>query len=120
MTLFVPGAFTSHSGQVLQWKIECDALTDEDWECLAVIIVPHLEPFGLVRGIPEGGLIFASKLRAYSTESKTVLIVDDVLTTGRSMMNEGNNIGTRDIIGAVAFARGPCPNWITPACQILY
>lgn len=118
MTLFVPGAFQAHSGQMLRWKIECDALTDEDWKGLALILGPKLKPFGSVVGIPRGGLILASMLRSYSVVSETLLIVDDVLTTGRSMKE--HRVGFEDAIGAVAFARGPCPDWITPACQILY
>lgn len=118
MTLFVPGDFLAHSGQVLHWKIECDALTDEDWTCLSIILAPQLKPFGFVLGIPRGGIILASLLRPYSTGNETLLIVDDVLTTGRSM--EEQRAGRDDVIGAVAFARGPCPSWITPACQILY
>lgn len=118
MTLFVPAAFQAHSGQILRWKIECDTLTDEDWTCLSIILAPHLKAFGPVNGIPRGGLILASLLRPYSTISTTLLLVDDVLTTGNSM--EEARAGRDNVIGAVAFARGPCPSWITPACQILY
>ena len=38
MNLFQLGKFTSHAGKELNWKIECDALTDADWECLAEMI----------------------------------------------------------------------------------
>ena len=48
-----------------------------------------------------------------------ILICDDVLSTGNSMdarrkeVVEKNEKGTT-IIGVVVFARGKCPDWITP------
>jgi len=35
MNLFQFGDFSLHSGSKSKWKIECDALTDEDVEALA-------------------------------------------------------------------------------------
>lgn len=35
MDLFQKVDFISHSGKPLDWKLECDALTDKDWECIA-------------------------------------------------------------------------------------
>lgn len=127
MSLFEKVNFTSHSGKQLDWKIECDALTDEDWECIAYIISKRFK-FGRIRGIPNGGLKLASALEKYCDEiaCKTViLIVDDVLTTGSSMEEVRNeeikNIkGVRIIEGIVLFARGKCPDWITPIFQFNY
>ena len=38
MNLFQLGNFVSHAGNELEWKIECDALTDEDIETFAYLI----------------------------------------------------------------------------------
>ena len=43
-----------------------------------------------------------------------MLIVDDVFTTGASM----EALHTPGDIGAVVFARGLCPSWITPLFQM--
>ncbi len=79
--------FTSHSGKRLTWKIECDALTDDDWATLALIYMESSPaPFGFVFGVPSGGGRFADALRQYAdAESESVLVVDDVLTTGASI-----------------------------------
>lgn len=107
--LFVLGDFTMHSGDIGHWKIECDALTDADIECLAYMLSERLPRFGWVRGIPRGGLRLAAAMEQYVTHGP-VLVVDDVLTTGASM----EEARTESSIGAVIFARGECPSWITP------
>lgn len=111
--LFVRQDFTSHSGQPLNWKIECDALTDADIETLAFMLAEKLPAFGKVTGIPRGGLRIAAALEKYATEGAS-LIVDDVLTTGASFTPYAPQHPQQNIIGAVIFARGPCPDWITP------
>lgn len=109
MTLFVNKPFTSHAGQDLLWKIECDALEFDDLETLAAIIARHI-PFSDVIGIPTGGLRLAKSLQKYSGEGGT-LIVDDVYTTGMSM--EAARKDTDGVVrGAVIFARKPPPKWI--------
>ncbi len=115
MTLFKRGNFTAHSGVTLPWKIECDALTDEDWECVATMAGNIIGPFMKVEGVPRGGLKFAEALRKKGN-SKVVgaiplIIVDDVLTTGDSMNRHKGRLWAK---GVVLFARGPCPEWITP------
>jgi hypothetical protein len=109
--LFVPGDFVAHSGDTLRWKIECDALTDRDWEALALAAIDVLPPFGGVEGVPTGGDPFARALAAHSTPGGPLLIADDVCTTGTSL--DEHRAG-RDAIGVVAFARGPIPDWVTP------
>ena len=108
MNLFVKQQFIANSGQFLEWKIECDALTDEDIETLAYVGA-GLCTFGSVIGIPRGGLRLAKALEQYIT-SGPPLIVDDVLTTGGSMLSA--HIGRPDAIGLVIFARGTTPTWV--------
>lgn len=114
-TLFVDGEFTAHSGDTLPFKIDCDALTDTDLATLAADVSRRFPRFRSVKGVPRGGVRFAGALRRYATGSQLdpALIVDDVLTTGASMEQAREGVG-RDVFGIVIFARGPCPDWITP------
>lgn len=108
--LFRSGEFVAASGAVLPWKVECDALTAGDWECLAAVAAKLLPPFGRVEGVPAGGERFAAALREHVTNGcETLLIADDVLTTGGSM--ERHRAG-RQAVGVVAFARRPTPPWV--------
>ena len=101
VTLFQQGKFISHAGNELNWKIECDALTDEDWDCLARMIHERTR-FGSVYGIPRGGTKLALALEKYITPGHPLrLVVDDVYTTGKSM----NDVMENDDLGFVVFAR---------------
>lgn len=101
-TLFQTGSFSLHSGAVSSWKVECDSLTDEDWLTLAGLIAERVS-FGQVEGVPRGGWPLAEALARYrEAEEQTLLIVDDVLTTGRSM--EEHRAG-REAVGFVVFSR---------------
>ena len=55
--LFTSGDFISHAGLPLKWKIECDAIRPEEWDCLAQMIMEYhgAMPFREVKGIPTGG-----------------------------------------------------------------
>jgi orotate phosphoribosyltransferase len=112
--LFQRGAFNLHSGAPADWIINCDALTDSDLDTLAFLIAKKIGPFRQVIGVRRGGLRIADALKKYCTVSGSKnhlrLVVDDVLTTGASM-EEMRRPGD---IGAVIFARGPCPWWVTP------
>ena len=95
MNLFQLGKFVSHAGNELEWKIECDALTDDDWECLAKMISEKTQ-FGSVYGIPRGGTKLANALEKYCNPKSSIrLVVDDVWTTGKSMRDviKGTDIG---------------------------
>jgi orotate phosphoribosyltransferase len=112
MNLFRSGEFTLASGAKSGRKIDCDALTDADWETLAAWAAEVLPPFGVVEGVPTGGLKFASALADHATldaATGPLLIADDVLTTGGSM--ERQRAG-RLAIGVVLFARGRLPDWV--------
>jgi hypothetical protein len=111
--LFQAGDVTLHSGERSDFKINCDALMASDFAALANMLVRRIAPFSRVEGVPRGGLRWAEVLNigGYCTPGEPLLIVDDVLTTGASM--EQQRAG-RDAIGAVIFARGPCPSWVMP------
>jgi len=86
--LFSAGDFISHAGLPLKWKIECDAIRPEEWDCLAQMIMEYEKfPFRSVSGIPRGGMSLASSLDKYkSPDADDIhLVVDDVWTTGMSM-----------------------------------
>jgi orotate phosphoribosyltransferase-like protein len=130
VSLFELKDFRSHSGFSLSFKIECDALGDEDLATLARIIVVHMMTkkdmrFGRVVGIPKGGLRLAAELEKYVTADRSgpVLIVDDVLTTGESMENTRRQIWAdfpgSEVVGVVLFARVRCPDWVTPVFQLV-
>lgn len=120
MSLFKMEKFTSHAGLELDWKVECDALDAGDWLVLASIVATGVGPFGTVIGIPEGGMALLDALLRHRSRSvgDSILVVDDVLTTGQSMEATRQRLSgaaqRRDIKGAVAFARGRCPDWIYP------
>src|SRR5688572_33099410 len=97
MSLFQSGKFHLHSGAVAHWKIDCDALTDDDLATLAEMAAPFvLNGFGSVEGVPKGGLRFARHFSHLRGHTDRVLIVDDVLTTGKSMEEQRSG---RDAIG---------------------
>lgn len=108
--LIINQEFTSAAGLKLPWKIECDALSDQEWEAIAKIMTPHLPEFGTVVGIPTGGIKLANAMKPYLTEgNKSVLITDDVWTTGKSMKNTAKLLNTRHWFGLVVFARASVP-----------
>jgi hypothetical protein len=111
--IFENKAFVSHAGVELLFKIECDALGDDDLETLANVVLRKLV-FGSVVGIPRGGIRFARVLEKCCVPGAPPLIVDDVYTTGKSM-EEARKEGA---IGVVIFARGECPEWIYPIFQL--
>lgn len=107
--------FTMHSGDMSDFKIECEGLTDEEIETFALLISKRFK-FRSVMGIPRGGWPVANALQEYcSVWSDNHLIVDDVLTTGASM--EQYRSSANDI-GVVLFARGPCPDWVKAVFQL--
>jgi len=117
--LFILKDFISHSGLKLNFKIECDMLMDEDIKTISVIITEKYDFYDVV-GIPTGGTRLCNDLKKHTNkESKTLLIVDDVLTTGESMQREKEKYNTNlKIQGVVIFARAKCPEWIDPIFQL--
>lgn len=123
MTLFLSGSFTLHSGQRTSWKIDCDGLEPGDVETCAALMASMVGPFSVVDGIPTGGTRLALAMDQYlvSCPEPTLLLVDDVLTTGKSMeafRQKAVHLGFR-VKGAVIFSRGDCPGWVQPLFQYL-
>jgi hypothetical protein len=108
--LFQYAPFVSAAGLNLLWKIECDALTDEDLECIVKVALPSLFSFKEVYGVPRGGVRIAEKFQPHCDPmADCVLIVDDVWTTGKSLYNFRNTLQLRDPYNwqaFVIFARG--------------
>ena len=116
MNLFIKEDFISHAGLPLTWKVECDALTEKDYEALAKIVSEKLI-FCDVKGIPRGGIPFEKALKKYYThnESDPLLICDDVYTTGTSM----REVYEEGAIGVVVFARNEInDDWIKAIWQM--
>lgn len=126
MGLFQLGDFPLSSGGRSPWKIECDALTTDDWAALALMAADLVPPFRSVVGVPRGGVPFANALRKYQTPSPLgcVLVAEDVVTTGRGMeevlaeLKEYDNDPTVTYCGVCVFARGRCPEWVRPLFQM--
>ena len=80
--LFQKVDFKSHAGLDLSWKIEMDALSDNEWKCIAHMITELSQPFRAAIGIPRGGLKLSGYLNEHGTqkESDPYLIVDDAVS----------------------------------------
>lgn len=124
MSLFQNKNFLSHSGKKLDWKVECGNLYTDDWATIASLIADRII-FSQCVGVPRGGLELAAELEQYEVyNSNILLIVDDVLTTGKSMeearvhSKKWAKTCNQKITGVVLFARGPCPDWVTPIFQL--
>ena len=113
--LFQQQKFTSHAGIAMTWKIEMDAISDKEWDCLAAMIMDHQkEPFSKVVGIPRGGIKLQNALSKYSEWSENELhlqhpwlVVDDVYTTGTSFKEFCTTNETMFAYKWVIFARKP-------------
>ena len=117
--LFQRVDFTSHAGLDLSWKIEMDALSENEWKCIAHMIIELSQPFQAAIGIPRGGLKLSGYLHEYSTQNPAdpYLIVDDVMTTGGSMEEyKKEHFNDKYVIGWVVFARSKVPIW----CDALF
>ena len=108
--LFDKGDFISHAGIPLKWKIECDAISPEQWDALATMIMDYQkEPFREAVGIPRGGVPLGHALNKYASGNKEdpILVCDDVYTTGTSFREFCVTKDTIYAIKWVVFARKP-------------
>lgn len=103
--MFQLARITLHSGKTSEFKIECDSITESDWATLAYLASRIVGEFSSVYGVPMGGIPFADAMEKYVSDKGPRLIVDDVLTTGGSMVE----VMDQSCVGLVAFARGKCP-----------
>lgn len=121
--LFNTGEFRLHAGQRSDFKIDCDALTDDDLAMLAQQVAKRFW-WSKVHPILSGGARFAAMLDAYSSpvgpHELPVLIVDDVYTTGQSMRAIRTWYpAADDVIGVVIFARNePQEEWVHALFQM--
>ena len=124
MDLFQSVNFKSHSGLNLTWKIEMDALSEQDWFTIKKMIMEITPPFREAVGIPRGGVKLGDLLNEHATgkEGDPICIVDDVLTTGGSMeyflTQYQRNRRPFTAIGWVVFARTQCPPWVKALFQM--
>ena len=124
MDLFQSVNFKSHSGLNLTWKIEMDALSEQDWFTIKKMIMEITPPFREAVGIPRGGVKLGDLLNEHATgkEGYPICIVDDVLTTGGSMeyflTQYQRNRRPFTAIGWVVFARTQCPPWVKALFQM--
>ena len=123
--LFQKKIFVSHSGVDLNWKIEMDALSHKEWECIASMIMELTPPFKEAIGIPRGGNILGKLMNKHGTGKREdpICIVDDVLTTGGSMNEFKTKRQWRNpskYIGWVVFSRSQTPHWVNALFQMPY
>jgi orotate phosphoribosyltransferase len=118
--LFLTGNFKLSSGQLSDFKIDCDKLTDEDIKTLAVLVSKRIR-FRNAVGVPTGGNRLASALAPYAIDDSSLptLIVEDVVTTGQSMERVKRTI-EGPVIGVTIFARDICPYWVQPIFQLCF
>lgn len=116
--LFQFGWFSSHSKFQLPWKLSFNSVAG-DWADVAEIIAWKFA-FRSVYGVSRGGESLARELDRFCEPGYPVLIVDDVLTTGRSMIEARArmNLNGEPVIGVVVAARGPCPDWVWPILTV--
>jgi len=112
MDLFQKVDFISHAGIPMSWKIECDAISNDEWIAIAKMIMEYqTEPFRAAIGIPRGGSPLGFALNAYCTDDPNhkFLICDDVYTTGTSFREflEQEGHAREDVYCWTVFARKP-------------
>ncbi len=114
MTWLQSEPVTLASGRDSAFKVDCDHLTDDDVNAACDLLAVIVPAFGTVHGVPTGGERIARGMQRHTTPGcPLILVVDDVWTTGGSMRRfmDAHDLPTHR--GAVLFARGPVPSWVT-------
>lgn len=118
-SLFNTGAFELSSGESSFFKIDCDALTDNDILSLAEMFVRNIvnsnnARYRMIIPVPGGGLRFAEAISSFLSPEPhdtdlPYLLVDDVWTTGQTMMKYKQKIEHYggSVEGVVIFSRDP-------------
>jgi hypothetical protein len=115
MNIFIKQNAKLDTGETLPITIDCDALTDADYACIAQVIGSKLQ-FKKVVAASSGGVKLEKALEKCCVEDDTyaTLICGDVLTTGATMKNKKSELNDHNVIGVVIFAVGKCPEWVLP------
>ena len=121
MNLFQNGDFILSSKTKSTWKIDCDALSEDDWLTLSIMAHNIIGNFSLAIGVPVGGCHLAKKLNSFVAYEGPILICEDVLTTGESMESIKyqlcKSVPESKVKGITVFARGNPPEWVRPIFQ---
>ena len=101
-----------------------DALTADEWNTIAKMIVEYSSPFREAIGIPRGGTKLGELLNEHATDDPAhpTCIVDDVLTTDKSfeyfLDQYFRNRQPTPYMGWVVFARNQPPKWVKALFQM--
>lgn len=111
------GKFTLNSGATSNWKLVADDFIRDNLPGLVELVRLMVGPYSSVEGVPRGGTLLADALRPFAVLNGPHLIVDDVLTTGGSMIRAYDAALLRlgritPVTGAVVFGRGQLPHWV--------
>jgi hypothetical protein len=122
MSLFNKGSYTLHVGRTSNWTINCAEFNQDDWECVAELIVERYPNFERVIGISYFGEILQGYLEHYATKGG-LLIVDDILylqtmQAARLHWRTRKNYVNHQIQGFVIFSCLPCPSWVRTLWQL--
>lgn len=122
MSLFQKGIFSLFSGRSAEWSIDCNTLSEEDWNCIAELILERCPNFSHVDCVADRGIRLRDLLAAHATTGD-VLLVDDVLDIElmqkkRLWYRTRNEYHQKDVLGYVVFACLPCPTWIRALWQL--
>lgn len=121
--MFKTGDFTLKSGEKSSWKIDCDALSVEDWDALAQMALPFVQPFNAVYDCGGASMQFAAALIPFISKSGAPLVVDDVFTSGATMEAVRINVVPKELDGpmgckgVVVFARHKPLPWVRAMFQ---
>jgi len=115
---FKPSAISLNSDCLPEFKLIADGFIRDNLDGLVYLIRKATGPFGAVHGIPRGGCMLAEALAKHIAPELpgTLLICDDVLTTGGSMKRarEANAGKFEFIVGGGGFCEGAVPDVDNP------